>query len=146
LIDAVIHFAGLKAVGESVSLPLHYYHNNVTGTLNLCDVMDRHDVRTMVFSSSATVYGDPQTVPIKEDFPLSPTNPYGRSKLMIEEILQDLHHSEAGWNIALLRYFNPVGAHSSGLIGEDPNGVPNNLLPFIAGGSWKTVGAFHFWQ
>lgn len=131
LIDAVIHFAGLKAVGESVSVPLHYYHNNVTGTLNLCDVMGKHDVRTMVFSSSATVYGDPQAVPIKEDFPLSPANPYGRSKLMIEEILQDLHHSEAGWSIALLRYFNPVGAHSSGLIGEDPNGVPNNLLPFI---------------
>ena len=131
LINAVIHFAGLKAVGESVSIPLRYYHNNVTGTLNLCDVMREHDIKTLVFSSSATVYGDPQTVPIKEDSPLSPANPYGRSKLMIEEILQDLHRSEAGWNIALLRYFNPVGAHSSGLIGEDPNGVPNNLLPFI---------------
>jgi len=131
-IDAVIHFAGLKAVGESVEIPLSYYHNNITGTINLCEVMKNHQVSTLVFSSSATVYGDPQTVPIKEDFPLGPTNPYGRSKLMIEEILRDLHRAEQQWSIALLRYFNPVGAHESGLIGEDPNGIPNNLLPFIS--------------
>ncbi|MCD6152080.1 MAG: UDP-glucose 4-epimerase GalE [Deltaproteobacteria bacterium] len=131
-IDAVIHFAGLKAVGESVEIPLSYYHNNITGTINLCEVMKNHQVTTLVFSSSATVYGDPQTVPIKEDFPLGPTNPYGRSKLMIEEILRDLHRAEQQWSIALLRYFNPVGAHESGLIGEDPNGIPNNLLPYIS--------------
>ncbi len=131
-IDAVIHFAGLKAVGESVKVPLNYYHNNITGTINLCEVMKNHQVSTLVFSSSATVYGDPQTVPIREDFPLGPTNPYGRSKLMIEEILRDLHRAEPQWSIALLRYFNPVGAHESGLIGEDPNGIPNNLLPFIS--------------
>ncbi|MGR3293428.1 MAG: UDP-glucose 4-epimerase GalE [Candidatus Scalindua sp.] len=131
-IDAVIHFAGLKAVGESVSIPLRYYHNNVTGTLVLCDVMEKHKVKNLVFSSSATVYGDPDKVPIKEDFPLSATNPYGRSKLMIEEILRDLYSAEQSWNIAILRYFNPVGAHSSGLIGENPNGIPNNLLPFIS--------------
>jgi len=131
-IRAVIHFAGLKAVGESVSVPLRYYHNNVTGTLILCSVMMEHGVRNMVFSSSATVYGDPEKVPIREDFPLGATNPYGCSKLMIEEILRDLHASDAGWNIALLRYFNPVGAHASGLIGEDPNGMPNNLMPFIS--------------
>ncbi len=130
-IDAVIHFAGLKAVGESVSMPLHYYHNNITGTIHLCEVMREHGIRTMVFSSSATVYGDPHTVPIMEDFPLVPTNPYGRSKLMIEKILRDVHVAEVGWNIALLRYFNPVGAHPSGLIGEDPNGIPNNLFPYI---------------
>jgi len=131
-IDAVIHFAGLKAVGESVSIPLHYYHNNVTGTLILCDVMQKYKVKNLVFSSSATVYGEPDKVPINEDFPLSATNPYGRSKLMIEEILRDLYSAEPAWNIAILRYFNPVGAHSSGRIGEDPNGIPNNLMPFIS--------------
>lgn len=131
-IEAVVHFAGLKAVGESVSIPLRYYHNNVTGTLILCEVMQAYGVKNIVFSSSATVYGDPHSVPILEDFPLSATNPYGRSKLMIEEILQDLHRSDPSWNIALLRYFNPVGAHSSGRIGEDPDGIPNNLVPYIA--------------
>jgi UDP-glucose 4-epimerase len=131
-IDAVVHFAGLKAVGESTQIPLRYYHNNITGTLNLCDVMKEFGVRTIVFSSSATVYGDPQKVPILEDFPLSPTNPYGRTKLMIEEILRDLYAADSGWRIALLRYFNPVGAHESGQIGEDPNGIPNNLFPYIA--------------
>jgi UDP-glucose 4-epimerase len=113
-IDAVIHFAGLKAVGESVIIPLRYYHNNVTGTLILCEVMGAHNVKNLVFSSSATVYGDPHKVPIKEDFPLSPTNPYGRAKLMIEDILRDLHRADEAWNIILLRYFNPVGAHPSG--------------------------------
>ena len=131
-IDAVIHFAGLKAVGESVKIPIRYYHNNITGTLNLCDIMSKHNVKNLVFSSSATVYGDPHTVPIKEDFPLHATNPYGRTKLMIEEILRDLYVSDNEWNIAILRYFNPVGAHESGLIGEDPSGIPNNLLPYIA--------------
>jgi UDP-glucose 4-epimerase len=131
-IDSVIHFAGLKAVNESVTIPLRYYHNNVTGTLILCEVMEIHTVKKLVFSSSATVYGDPRKVPIKEDFPLSPTNPYGHSKLMIEEILRDVHRADEAWNIALLRYFNPVGAHPSGRIGEDPNGIPNNLLPYIA--------------
>ncbi|MFH2092461.1 MAG: UDP-glucose 4-epimerase GalE [Pseudomonadota bacterium] len=131
-IDAVIHFAGLKAVGESVSIPLQYFSNNITGTLNLLKVMDRHCVKNIVFSSSATVYGDPASLPIKETFPLSATNPYGRTKLMIEEILQDLHVSDNRWNIALLRYFNPVGAHISGKIGEDPNGIPNNLVPYIS--------------
>ncbi len=131
-IEAVVHFAGLKAVGESVTIPLHYYHNNISGTLVLCEVMERHGVKNIVFSSSATVYGDPHTVPITEDFPLSPTNPYGRTKWMIEEILRDLHRADEVWNIALLRYFNPVGAHPSGRIGEDPNGIPNNLLPYIA--------------
>ncbi len=130
--DAVIHFAGLKAVGESVRLPLHYYQNNITGTLVLCEAMAAHGVKTLVFSSSATVYGDPSRVPITEDFPLSATNPYGRSKLMIEEILRDLYVADSGWNIAILRYFNPVGAHPSGRIGESPNGIPNNLLPYIA--------------
>ena len=130
--DAVIHFAGLKAVGESVSIPLRYYHNNVTGTLVLCKVMSQYSVKNIVFSSSATVYGDPHKVPITEDFPLSATNPYGRTKLMIEEILRDLHRADNAWNVALLRYFNPVGAHHSGRIGEDPNGIPNNLLPYIS--------------
>lgn len=130
-IDAVIHFAGLKAVGESVSMPLRYYDNNVTSTLLLCQVMAAHNIKNIVFSSSATVYGDPQTVPIIEDFPLSATNPYGRSKLFIEEILRDLHGADDSWNIALLRYFNPVGAHPSGKIGEDPNDIPNNLMPYI---------------
>lgn len=131
-IDAVIHFAGLKAVGESVSIPLRYYHNNITGTLVLCEVMIKHNVKKIVFSSSATVYGDPYKVPITEDFPLSATNPYGRTKLMIEDILRDVHVSDNSWDIAILRYFNPVGAHSSGRIGEDPNGIPNNLLPYIS--------------
>ena len=131
-VDAVIHFAGLKAVGESVSQPARYFHNNVTGTLVLAETMQRHKVKTLVFSSSATVYGDPHTVPITEDFPLSATNPYGRSKLMIEEILRDLSVADASWRIAILRYFNPIGAHESGRIGEDPNGIPNNLVPYIA--------------
>jgi UDP-glucose 4-epimerase len=131
-IDAVIHFAGLKAVGESVSEPGRYYYNNVYGTLVLCEVMAMHNVFNLVFSSSATVYGDPATVPIDESFPLSATNPYGRSKLMIEEILRDFNVSDSRWNTILLRYFNPAGAHKSGLIGEDPNGIPNNLLPYIS--------------
>ncbi|MDH3602995.1 MAG: UDP-glucose 4-epimerase GalE [Candidatus Tectomicrobia bacterium] len=131
-IAAVIHFAGLKAVGESVAMPLHYYQNNVAGTLNLCEVMAKYQVKNLVFSSSCTVYGDPHTVPITEDFPLSATNPYGRSKLMIEQILGDLHVADPAWNIILLRYFNPVGAHASGRIGEDPNGIPNNLVPYIS--------------
>jgi UDP-glucose 4-epimerase len=131
-VDAVIHFAGLKAVGESVAMPLRYYHNNITGTLILCEVMAQHGVKNLVFSSSATVYGDPSKMPITEDMPLSATNPYGRTKLMIEEILRDLYVSDHAWNIALLRYFNPVGAHASGRIGEDPNGIPNNLVPYIA--------------
>ena len=130
--DSVIHFAGLKAVGESVAIPLKYYHNNITGTLVLCDVMAEHNVKNLVFSSSATVYGDPATVPITEDFPVGPTNPYGWTKLFIEQILRDLAVADNAWNIALLRYFNPVGAHSSGTIGEDPNGIPNNLLPSVA--------------
>ena len=129
--DAVVHFAGLKAVGESVAQPLRYYQNNVQGTLTLCEVMARHNVFNLVFSSSATVYGDPHTVPITEDFPLSATNPYGRSKLIVEDILRDLGVADARWNLILLRYFNPVGAHESGLIGEDPNGIPNNLTPYI---------------
>jgi UDP-glucose 4-epimerase len=130
--DAVVHFAGLKAVGESVAHPLEYYDNNVQGTLTLCQAMADAGVRNLVFSSSATVYGDPASVPIREDFPVGATNPYGRSKLFIEEILRDLHVSDPRWNIALLRYFNPVGAHESGRIGEDPNGIPNNLMPYIA--------------
>ncbi len=130
-IDSVIHFAGLKAVGESVSIPLHYYQNNIIGTLNLCQVMQKFDINKLVFSSSATVYGETNPSPLQEDYPLSATNPYGRSKLMIEEILRDLQRSDPAWDIAILRYFNPVGAHSSGQIGEDPNGIPNNLLPYI---------------
>jgi UDP-glucose 4-epimerase len=130
-IEAVIHFAGLKAVGESVKMPLKYYHNNITGTLNLCDVMQAHGCKRIVFSSSATVYGDPHTTPIKEEFPLSATNPYGRTKLMIEEILRDFFVADQTWSIALLRYFNPIGAHESGRIGEDPSGIPNNLMPYI---------------
>jgi UDP-glucose 4-epimerase len=130
-IQAVIHFAGFKAVGESVSFPLMYYQNNITGTLVLCEVMKSHQVRNLVFSSSATVYGDPHQVPVTEDFPLHATNPYGRTKLMIEEILKDIYVSDPAWNIALLRYFNPVGAHESGQIGEDPNDIPSNLLPYI---------------
>ncbi len=130
-IDAVIHFAGLKAVGESVSQPLRYYDNNISGSIALFEVMAESGVKTLVFSSSATVYGDPHSVPIREDFPLSATNPYGRSKLMLEDILRDLSRSDESWKIALLRYFNPVGAHESGIIGEDPNGIPNNLMPVI---------------
>lgn len=130
-IDAVIHFAGFKAVGESVEKPLSYYYNNITGTLILCEVMRAHGVHKMVFSSSATVYGDPKTVPIGENFELQATNPYGRTKLMIEQMLRDLFASDNQWSIALLRYFNPIGAHESGKIGEDPNGIPNNLMPFI---------------
>lgn len=131
-ITAVIHFAGLKAVGESVLDPLSYYDNNVNGSLVLLNVMREAGVKTLVFSSSATVYGDPASVPVNETFPLSVTNPYGRSKLIVEEMLRDLGCSEAGWKVLLLRYFNPVGAHESGLIGEDPNGIPNNLLPYIS--------------
>lgn len=131
-IDSVIHFAGLKAVGESVEKPLKYYENNVTGTLILCQVMAEFKVKNLVFSSSATVYGDPASLPITEDFPTGATNPYGQSKLMVEHILADVHNADPSWNIARLRYFNPVGAHASGLIGEDPNDIPNNLMPFIA--------------
>jgi len=131
-VDAVIHFAGLKAVGESVEKPLEYYDNNVNGTLVLCDVMRQYDCKSIVFSSSATVYGNPKTTPIKEDFPVSTTNPYGQSKLFVENILRDVHHSDPTWKVILLRYFNPVGAHASGSIGEDPNGIPNNLMPFIS--------------
>ena len=130
-ISSVIHFAGFKAVGESVAKPLMYYRNNVAGTVALCEVMAANGVYDLVFSSSATVYGDPATVPIREDFPLSATNPYGHSKLMVEDILRDVYQSDQCWNIVLLRYFNPVGAHASGQIGEDPNGIPNNLMPFI---------------
>ncbi len=131
-IQAVIHFAGLKAVGESVAKPLEYYWNNITGTLVLCNVMRQHGVKNLVFSSSATVYGDPASVPIREDFPLHVTNPYGRTKLMQEEIFRDFYVADKEWNIMLLRYFNPIGAHKSGLIGEDPKGIPNNLLPYVA--------------
>ncbi len=137
-IDSVIHFAGLKAVGESVEQPQRYYDNNITGTLNLTKAMAEYNVKNIVFSSSATVYGDPKTVPITEDFPLSCTNPYGRTKLMVEDILSDLFVADSDWNVALLRYFNPVGAHKSGKIGEDPNGIPNNLMPYI---SQVAVGA-----
>ncbi len=132
-VQSVIHFAGLKSVGESVAQPLRYYDNNVSGTVALCEVMAEFGVRNMVFSSSATVYGDPHAMPIREDFPVGgTTNPYGTSKLMIEQILRDLQSSDSAWRIAILRYFNPVGAHISGLIGEDPNGIPNNLMPFIS--------------
>ena len=130
--DAVVHFAGLKAVGESTRIPLTYYENNVGGTLSLCQAMADAGVKRIVFSSSATVYGDPASVPIREDLATTATNPYGRSKLFIEEILRDLYASDHAWNVALLRYFNPVGAHRTGRIGEDPNGIPNNLMPFIA--------------
>ena len=130
-IDSCIHFAGLKAVGESVAKPIEYYHNNVTGTLILLDTMRKHGCKKIVFSSSATVYGNPKTVPIKEDFPLSTTNPYGTTKLMIEQILKDLYVSDNEWSVILLRYFNPIGAHKSGKLGESPNGIPNNLMPYI---------------
>lgn len=131
-IESVIHFAGLKAVGESVAQPLQYYINNVTGSLALLGAMQKTGVRSLVFSSSATVYGNPNSVPIREDFPLSATSPYGRTKLMVEEILRDLVIADDSWYVALLRYFNPVGAHASGLIGEDPAGIPNNLMPYIS--------------
>ena len=131
-IDAVIHFAGLKAVGESVEIPLEYYRNNIVSTLSLCQVMQDKGVKKLVFSSSATVYGVPESVPISEDAPLKATNPYGRTKLMIEEILADLASSDPEWSVVLLRYFNPAGAHVSGMIGEDPNGIPNNLIPYIS--------------
>ncbi len=145
-IDAVIHFAGLKAVGESVEKPLEYYQNNITGTLNLCNVMRAHGVKNIIFSSSATVYGDPAFIPITEDCPKgSPTNPYGWTKSMIEQILTDLHTSDPEWNVVILRYFNPIGAHESGLIGEDPKGIPNNLVPYIAQvaiGKREALGVF----
>lgn len=130
-INEVIHFAGLKAVGESCQKPIEYYHNNITGTLILLELMKEFDCKKIVFSSSATVYGNPKTVPIKEDFPLSTTNPYGSTKLMIEQILTDVQKSDNDWSIILLRYFNPIGAHESGKIGENPNGIPNNLMPYI---------------
>ncbi len=130
--DSVIHFAGLKAVGESTKIPIRYYHNNITGTLKLVDIMQKYNVYNLVFSSSATVYGMPKTVPITEDFPTSTTNPYGSTKLMIENILKDVYASNNNWSITLLRYFNPIGAHKSGTMGEDPKGIPNNLLPYVA--------------
>lgn len=131
-IDSVIHFAGLKAVGESVEKPLEYYKNNISGTLNMCEVMKNHDVKNIIFSSSATVYGDPETVPITEECPKGVcTNPYGWTKSMLEQILMDLNVGDPKWNVILLRYFNPIGAHKSGKIGEDPNGIPNNLMPYI---------------
>ena len=144
-IDSVIHFAALKAVGESVQKPLEYYTNNLVNTLNVLNSMRKYGVKNFVFSSSATVYGDPATVPITEDFPLSTTNPYGATKLMIESILKDYCKADASLNVALLRYFNPIGAHESGLIGEDPNGIPNNLVPYIAQvavGKLKAVNVF----
>jgi UDP-glucose 4-epimerase len=143
--NAVIHFAGLKAVGESVTQPLTYYDNNVVGTLRLLEAMDECGVKTLVFSSSATVYGDPIRLPLTEDHPLSATNPYGRTKLMIEEILRDLHRSDTSWKLAILRYFNPVGAHASGLIGEDPQGIPNNLMPFVAQVAVGRLASLNVW-
>ena len=144
-IESVIHFAGLKAVGESCQKPLMYYHNNLTGTFNLIDCMLKHNVNRIVFSSSATVYGMPKTVPIKEDFPLSTTNPYGETKLMIERILKDVAAANPSFSACILRYFNPIGAHESGMIGEDPKGIPNNLLPYIAkvaAGKLECLGVF----
>ncbi|MEE0419513.1 MAG: UDP-glucose 4-epimerase GalE [Lachnospiraceae bacterium] len=145
-IDSVIHFAGLKAVGESVAKPLEYYHNNMTGTFNLCDVMRKHGVKNIIFSSSATVYGDPAFIPITEECPKGQiTNPYGQTKGMLEQVLTDLHISDPEWNVVLLRYFNPIGAHKSGLIGEDPKGIPNNLVPYIAQvavGKLECLGVF----
>lgn len=145
-IDSVIHFAGLKAVGESVAKPLEYYHNNMTGTFNLCDVMRNHGVKNIVFSSSATVYGDPAFIPITEECPKGKiTNPYGQTKGMLEQVLTDLNVADPEWNVVLLRYFNPIGAHESGLIGEDPKGIPNNLVPYIAQvavGKLASLGVF----
>lgn len=144
-IDSVIHFAGLKAVGESVAMPMLYYHNNLTGTLNLCRAMAEAGVKKIVFSSSATVYGKPESVPIREDFPLRTTNPYGETKLVIERILADIAVADPEWSVSILRYFNPIGAHESGLIGEDPKGIPNNLLPYItkvAGGKLPFLSVF----
>ena len=145
-IDSVIHFAGYKAVGESVRKPLEYYHNNITGTLLLCDVMRNHGVKKIIFSSSATVYGDPAFVPITEECPKGQiTNPYGQTKGMLEQILTDLHVSDPEWNVVLLRYFNPIGAHKAGIIGEDPKGIPNNLVPYIAQvavGKLEKLGVF----
>ncbi len=143
--DAVVHFAGLKAVGESVAKPLFYYQNNLIGTLNLCELMAEYGCKRMIFSSSATVYGSPKTVPIREDFPLSTTNPYGTTKLMQERILSDLCVPDPEWSVVLLRYFNPIGAHESGLLGESPNGIPNNLMPYItqvAAGKLECLGVF----
>lgn len=131
-ISSVIHFAGLKAVGESCRIPLEYFNNNITGTINLLMAMEKYNVKSLVFSSSATVYGKPESVPISEDFPLSVSNPYGRTKLIIEDMLRDIYKADTSWNIALLRYFNPIGAHESGEIGENPNGIPNNLLPYVS--------------
>lgn len=143
-IDAVIHFAGYKAVGESVKKPIMYYENNLVSTLVLCDVMRNHGCKKLVFSSSATVYGDPERIPIDEECRLGPTtNPYGTTKLMIEQILRDIHTSDNEWNIALLRYFNPIGAHKSGLIGEEPNGIPNNLMPYVAKVANKELEVLH---
>ncbi len=145
-VDAVIHFAGLKAVGESVEKPLEYYHNNMTGTFHLCDAMRSHGVKNIIFSSSATVYGDPAFVPITEDCPKGKiTNPYGQTKGMLEQVLTDLNAADPEWNVVLLRYFNPIGAHESGLIGEDPKGIPNNLVPYIAQvavGRLEALGVF----
>ena len=144
-ISSVIHFAGLKAVGESCKIPLEYFNNNITGTINLLMAMDKYNVKSLVFSSSATVYGKPESVPIREDFPLSVSNPYGRTKLIIEDMLRDIYKADASWDIALLRYFNPIGAHESGEIGENPAGIPNNLLPYVskvAIGELETVNVF----
>lgn len=144
-IDAVIHFAGLKAVGESVQIPLKYYHNNITGTLILCELMEKYSVKKMVFSSSATVYGTTNISPLGEELPLSATNPYGHTKLMIEQILKDIYVADNSWSIVLLRYFNPIGAHKSGSLGENPKGVPNNLMPYItqvAVGKLKELSVF----
>ena len=144
--DAVIHFAGYKAVGESVAKPIEYYHNNMTGTLLLCDTMRKYGVKNIIFSSSATVYGDPVEIPITENCPKqNPTNPYGQTKTMLEQVLMDIHRADPEWKVILLRYFNPIGAHPSGLIGEDPKGIPNNLLPYVAQvaiGKLKCVGVF----
>ena len=145
-VDAVIHFAGYKAVGESVQKPIEYYHNNMTGTLMLCDSMRNHGVKNLIFSSSATVYGDPLEIPITENCPKqNPTNPYGQTKSMLEQVLMDIQKSDPEWNVILLRYFNPIGAHKSGMIGEDPKGIPNNLLPYVAQvaiGKLPCVGVF----
>ncbi|GFK30119.1 UDP-glucose 4-epimerase [Streptococcus canis] len=144
-ISAVIHFAGLKAVGESTQMPLKYFTTNISGTLTLLRVMAKHQCKNIIFSSSATVYGDPHKVPITEDFPLSVTNPYGRTKLMVEEILKDVYESDKSWNIVILRYFNPIGAHQSGELGEDPTGIPNNLVPYVtqvAVGRLERIGVF----